>query len=213
MSSAPSSPGGSTSAPSETLSIPTDTTRSLPAPATTRSPSSATSCLTLSTQATVPSQPVSAAPRAPSPPPKPGSLSSDASLGLSNQARYQRHILSLTNRLRARAGARPVRLHAGLSDVARRHNRDVARMGELSHVSSDGRTLTERLLEQGYDFRYASENLARGQRDCNWVMNSWMKSPGHRRNVLNDRVVEMGLSVRVWNGRMYWCQVFGVRRR
>lgn len=124
---------------------------------------------------------------------------------------YQRNILHLTNHYRELHNLPPVTLHHTLNTIARRHNADLAfRQLRLSHVSHDGSRLRHRFQRGGYKFRFAAENVARGQRNCDWVMNSWMKSRGHRLNILSKNVVHMGLHVgRGDDGRVYWCQVFG----
>lgn len=125
-------------------------------------------------------------------------------------ANYQRKLVHLTNGVRASHGAGAVTLSAHLGEIARRHNNDIAyNLRTLSHVSSDGSRLSTRLKSAGYKFRYASENIARGQRTCSWVMNSWMHSPGHRRNILNPRAREMGVHVGVRDGVIWWTVVFG----
>lgn len=130
------------------------------------------------------------------------------------QMRYQLHVLRLTNLHRSLRRIPPVQLNATLCHVAKLHNADLAfAQHRLNHVGRDGAMLRIRLARQGYMFRYASENLARGQMNCEWVINSWLKSEGHRRNLLNDRVEEMGLHVgRGSDGRLYWCQVFAKKR-
>ena len=132
-------------------------------------------------------------------------------------ARYQQKLLILTNRERRKYGAGPVTLHPHLMEAAAIQNSDVAFQQErLSHIGSDGSRMGERVLRTGYIYKYASENLARGQGSCEHVIRSWMLSPGHRKNLLNNYAVHMGVHVgRGRNGQLYWAQVFGhpMRRR
>lgn len=127
------------------------------------------------------------------------------------QTRYQRRLLRLVNAERAKYSAPPVILHETLTACARRHNADLAFLQKrLSHVGADGASLGERLHRCGYPFRYASENIARGQGSPPHVVNSWMQSPGHRKNLLNPRATHMGVHVgRGTDGRLYWAQLFG----
>lgn len=132
-------------------------------------------------------------------------------------ARYQQKLLILTNRERRKYGAGPVTFHPRLMEAAAIQNADVAFQQErLSHIGSDGSRMGERVLRTGYIYKYASENLARGQGSCEHVIRSWMLSPGHRKNLLNNYAVHMGVHVgRGKNGQLYWAQVFGhpMRRR
>ena len=42
------------------------------------------------------------------------------------------------------------------------------------------------------------------------VVSSWMRSPGHRDNILSSEFTEIGTGVALGrNGRLYWAQVFG----
>ena len=59
-------------------------------------------------------------------------------------------------------------------------------------------------------FRYIGENIAEGQRDVNEVMNGWMHSPGHKRNILNKGFTKIGVGKAInKNGVIYWCVQFG----
>ena len=54
------------------------------------------------------------------------------------------------------------------------------------------------------------ENIAWGQRDAREVVDSWMDSPGHRRNILNRDFYHVGFGVAYdRDGRPYWCAIFG----
>jgi uncharacterized protein YkwD len=61
----------------------------------------------------------------------------------------------------------------------------------------------------GYRFERAGENVAAGQPTVESVMAAWMRSPGHRRNVLG-KFSEIGAGVATdRNGTPYWCVTFG----
>lgn len=134
---------------------------------------------------------------------------------LKNVSKWEAEVLRLVNASRARARVPPVRVSATLGDVARRHNADQAFVQRrISHVGSDGTSIGQRMKREGYMFAYAAENVAAGQKNPKHVHNSLMNSPGHRRNVLSRDVVDMGLHVgRGTDGRLYWTQVFGRRKK
>ncbi len=56
----------------------------------------------------------------------------------------------------------------------------------------------------GIEFTYAGENIALGQRTPADVINSWMNSPGHRKNILNSSYGNIGIG---YYDR-YWTQMF-----
>ena len=79
----------------------------------------------------------------------------------------------------------------------------------LSHVSDDGRDFVTRAKEQGYTAA-GGENIARGQRDAAAVMDGWMKSDGHRANILNCSFKAIGVArVKAADGSLVWGQIFG----
>ena len=64
------------------------------------------------------------------------------------------------------------------------------------------------LKEYNITYKTAGENIANGQFDADDVMNSWLKSPGHRANILQKNFGKIGVGVFEYNGRLYWVQVF-----
>lgn len=128
--------------------------------------------------------------------------------------RWEGEMLKTVNRERVRVGLPKIRLSRTLCEVARRHNLDqMFTLKGISHVGSNGKKVGERLRKEGYDYRYAAENVAVGQRDVGHVHASLMGSRGHRKNILHVEMREMGMHVgRGWDGRLYWTQVFAQRR-
>ncbi len=114
--------------------------------------------------------------------------------------------LDAVNAARARARLAPVRLSRELSVLAQAHACDMARRTYFDHRSPEGATLMDRARRAGLQGRCAvGENIARGQPDVPRVMASWMRSPGHRGNILKPAFREVGL------GRApgaHWVQVF-----
>lgn len=110
----------------------------------------------------------------------------------------------LLNAARAQNGLGPLREDARLSRSAKAHAQDMAANDFFGHVSSDGRSFDQRADAAGYSCARA-ENIAWGQRSEAAVMDAWMKSPGHRTNIMRDNVTEFGI------GRSgdIWVQVFG----
>jgi uncharacterized protein YkwD len=83
----------------------------------------------------------------------------------------------------------------------------------------DGSKFSTRIKRQGYSYGAAAENIAAGQSSAGAVFKSWMRSSGHRRNILNCRMKETGIAMvyqpddRPIRGnssalRYYWVQVF-----
>ena len=70
--------------------------------------------------------------------------------------------------------------------------------------------MQSRLDAVGYAYSSAAENVAWNQPSAQSVVNGWMNSPGHRANILDTYVTEMGAAMaRSLRGEPYWIQVLG----
>jgi uncharacterized protein YkwD len=60
--------------------------------------------------------------------------------------------------------------------------------------------------------QYKAENVAAGQATVESVFDTWMRSRGHRRNLMNPVYNKAGFGVATGsNGKRYWCAVFAYR--
>lgn len=126
-----------------------------------------------------------------------------ASLSSSKEA------LRLTNKERRKVGAPPLCENWRLRRAAQRHSNDQAWSGRMSHRGSDQSSVGQRVSRQGYAYSAVGENVARGYSSVSSAMRAWMRSSGHRRNILNARFTNMGFGVR----SEFYTQVFGTPRR
>jgi uncharacterized protein YkwD len=85
----------------------------------------------------------------------------------------------------------------------------MARNARFSHSGYRGTSFATRILRADFG-RPLSENIAFGYPTGAAVVNALMKSPGHRRNILNCRAKSVGVGA-VYNrsGRPYYTQDFG----
>ena len=122
-----------------------------------------------------------------------------------------KQVIRFTNRMRRRNGLDPLKKNPRLTKAAQGHVNDMDTVGRyLGHDSSDGRSLTDRINEVGYKWRYIAENAASGQGSAKQVVKTWMNSPGHRANLLNDEIGEIGIGFAIddESGVPYWIQKF-----
>jgi uncharacterized protein YkwD len=113
------------------------------------------------------------------------------------------------NARRSKAGLPPLFPNARLDAAATGHARDMAERLKMSHRGGDGSSPFDRIERQGYRYREAGENVAYGFDDVESVMAGWMKSPGHRRNILG-KYSEIGVGRAIAkDGAAYWCVTFG----
>ena len=102
-------------------------------------------------------------------------------------------LLVEVNRARREHGLPALRLAPRLDEAARRHTHYMADSGRFAHEGPNGESVADRVVAAGYAYRYVAENIAAGQGSANEVVVAWMNSPGHRANMLNPTVVEMGV--------------------
>lgn len=128
-------------------------------------------------------------------------------------------VLAAVNAARAEAGCKPLRMNARLTAAAKGHAAAMARENFFGHAGKDGSRFSSRIRRQGYSFTAAAENIAAGQKTAGQVVASWMRSSGHRRNILDCRMRDTGIAMvyqpddRPIRGnpaplRYYWVQVF-----
>jgi uncharacterized protein YkwD len=117
--------------------------------------------------------------------------------GAADADRSERALICLLNRERVREGLPALRVNRCLARAADGHARDMVEHRYFDHTSRDGRRFDERILATGYappPARWTvGENLAWGG-DPAWVVGAWMRSSGHRANVLSARFREIGVA-------------------
>jgi uncharacterized protein YkwD len=141
------------------------------------------------------------------------------------QASMEQQVIALVNQQRQQHGCAALVLSAQLSVAASGHSQDMALKNRFSHTGSDGSTMVSRAVAAGYSYSLLAENLAAGASTAADVVAGWMNSPGHRANMLNCELHELGVgyyaqmddqaNVQLDNGqiggpyRYYWTQDFG----
>ncbi|MFC5730380.1 MULTISPECIES: CAP domain-containing protein [Nocardioides] len=128
------------------------------------------------------------------------------------QTSFETRVLQLTNRHRSAKGCAPLRARYSLRRSARTHTKTMARHNEMSHQLPGEPRFSIRITRAGYrSWRLVAENVARGFDSPEEVVKAWLASPGHRRNMLNCRLRDLGVGVVVSNGQLWWTQNFGRR--
>lgn len=121
-------------------------------------------------------------------------------------------VLTLVNKERRKRGIAPLTMNNNLRLLARMKSADMRDKGYFSHYSPTYGSPFNMMIKYGVKFSAAGENIAMGQPTAASVMNSWMKSSGHRANILNPNYKEIGVGVSITkNDTVYWTQMF-IRR-
>lgn len=124
--------------------------------------------------------------------------------------KFDQQILDLVNKERAKVGAKPLKFSEKLDRAADAHSQDQAANNKMSHSGSNGSRFDSRIKDEGFLFSRAAENVAAGQKDPLQVMEGWMNSSGHRANILNPQLENIGIGSATNNdGRIFWTQDFG----
>jgi uncharacterized protein YkwD len=125
----------------------------------------------------------------------------------------EQQLLDLTNQERKKEKLPLLQPNAVLFATARGHAANMAKQGKMVHML-DGKDVYQRLDKAGYDWQIAGENLGQTKNaTLEEVLTGWMKSPGHRKNILNKKFREIGIGrVQGDNERVYFAVVFGKQR-
>ena len=119
---------------------------------------------------------------------------------------YENEVIRLVNEIRVKNGLSPLTSDWELSRVARYKSQDMKDNNYFSHTSPIYGSPFTMMKNFGISYRSAAENIARGQKTSQAVVNGWMNSSGHRANILNATYKKIGVGY-VPNGN-YWTQMF-----
>ena len=119
-----------------------------------------------------------------------------------NVRQVERSVLCLVNAERTRRGLPRLRDNRRLDRAAAKHSKDMVRRDFFSHTSPGGASPSTRVKGSGYldgarGFS-VGENIAWGTGSYatpQSIVRSWMKSPGHKANILHRAFKEIGVGV------------------
>lgn len=162
-----------------------------------------------------------------------GAFSSDSGGGTAttpepwvNETAIERQVFNFTNQYRIERGLAPVEYAPRLSAPAREHAQDMARHDFVGHRGSNGTTMTERYAgecsvpgenaggtwyKRTFRTRKTDElvYLSNETEVARNLVGGWIRSIGHRLNMLNERWTELGVGIAVRDdGKVFAVQVF-----
>lgn len=100
-------------------------------------------------------------------------------------------VLSIVNTERKKAGLKELTLDLNICKAAQVRTKEITQV--FSHTRPDGTSCFTVLDEFGVKWNSVGENIARGQQTPTAVMNAWMNSEGHRKNILNSSFGKIGI--------------------
>jgi uncharacterized protein YkwD len=109
----------------------------------------------------------------------------------------ERACIDKTNWYRMMLGRRPLRVHEGLVQAARKHSECMKENGYFSHNCKIHGGPAKRCRKEGAP--YSGENISTGPKTGVGAFWSWYGSSGHHRNMLaNHRFIGVGKAGRLW---------------
>jgi uncharacterized protein YkwD len=112
--------------------------------------------------------------------------------------RAERKVIRLVNRIRARHGLRRLKASHPLAEAASEHTGDMLRGDFLSHASSDGTGMAQRVRHYTHVKGWIGESIAAvpGRGTARRVVRMWMNSPPHRAVLLSPAGCRIGVGKR-----------------
>lgn len=105
-------------------------------------------------------------------------------------------IISQTNVQRKSQGSQILTESVQLDASAQAKANDLLAKQYFAHVAPDGKTVTDLVGKEGYEYIKIGENLALGTFNGDaGVVTAWMNSPEHRENMLDTAFTQIGVGV------------------
>lgn len=106
---------------------------------------------------------------------------------------WQQVLLGKVNALRAEKGVPPLTMCASLTTAAQQYSRQSALGNHTGHDGPDGSHPYSRAIDAGYRSFSVGENLGYGYPTLDRVLQGWVESPGHYRNLMDTDYTHIGL--------------------
>ncbi len=135
------------------------------------------------------------------------------------QSEFESEVLRLTNNEREKMGLKPLEWDETLAYAARYHAKDMSVDDYFDHDSHDrkGRALRKSCsiferIKAFVSYPYLAENISAGRTIPEEVVEAWMKSTGHKKNILDKNMTRLGVGYYYNEDAKYghyWVQNFG----
>lgn len=102
--------------------------------------------------------------------------------------------LDLVNKERATLGKSALSWNPELAKAAEAKLNDMFTNQYFDHYSKDGKAAWGFIISNGYEYKYAGENLGIDFTNVNDVFTAWKNSPTHYENIISDKFNEYGFA-------------------
>ncbi|HEV8047049.1 MAG TPA: CAP domain-containing protein [Terriglobales bacterium] len=130
-----------------------------------------------------------------------------SALAQSTTASAERELLYAVNQERKAHGLPALRSDEALTDAARKHALLMAKEGRVAHQLPGEPALPARARAAGAHFSWLSENVDQGP-NAAAIHQSFMKSPLHRANILDNDMDSAGIGVAERQGELFAVEDF-----
>ena len=124
----------------------------------------------------------------------------------SDKSSYAKRVFEIVNENRRAAGVEELEWDDILASCATERAYEL--QDRMSHTRPDDSKWSTILEETGVSYSKSGENIASGQTSAKAVMTAWMKSTGHKNNIMNTGYERMGVGCVYIDGTYYWVQLF-----
>lgn len=104
-------------------------------------------------------------------------------------------LYQLTNTERQKSGLQTLNFNDQLSQAAASKAQDMFAKNYWAHFAPDGSSPWNFILNAGYRYQLAGENLAKNFMFSSGVVDAWMNSPSHRENMLRPDYTDVGYAI------------------
>ena len=121
----------------------------------------------------------------------------------------QKKVISIVNKNRKKKGLEALTMDEKLMKAAQDRAKELTK--SFSHTRPNGTSCFTIFEKYKITPTASGENIAAGQRSAAAVMDSWMNSPGHKENIMNNRFKKIGVGLVIVPNDMYsyyWVQMF-----
>lgn len=137
--------------------------------------------------------------------------SASSDLEAKDPSEFEKEVVELVNKERAKENLEPLKMHERLSSLARKKSQDMAKNNYFNHTSPTYGSPFDMMNQFNFSYSMAGENIAAGQRSPEQVVEGWMNSEGHRKNIMKDGFTHIGVGYVEGAGlpyKTYWTQLF-----
>lgn len=105
------------------------------------------------------------------------------------------YLVELANKDRQKKGVAPLQYNKKLERAAFLKAENMMKLQYWAHYGPNKESPWQFIIQSGYSYAYAGENLAKGFSDSDSVHEAWMASPTHRANILDSQFQDVGIAI------------------